>query len=109
MNQGPEIRYELRKLDPHQRRWERIIGQKQGKAFPYVNLLHHCLKKGETQVLKPQLLDSLQVVYDYNLWFPEKRTFNEEVWESERIMKWCINKGGKSPIQFWVIGINLYC
>lgn len=46
--------------------------QKPGTALLYVWLVHHFLKKGGTQTLKLQLLYCLQVLYDYNPWFPSK-------------------------------------
>lgn len=55
----------------------RITGQKPGKALPYVEILHHFLKKEGVQVA--QLLDCLQVIYNYNPWLPEERILDKEV------------------------------
>lgn len=49
-------------------------GQKPGKTLPYVKLVQFFLK-GRAQVLKSQLLHSLQDAYDYNPWFAEKGIF----------------------------------
>ena len=55
----------------------RITGQKPGKALPYIKILRHFLKEEGTQV--SQLLDCLQVIYNYNPWLPEEGTLDKEV------------------------------
>jgi hypothetical protein len=48
---------------------------------PFLSLVHHFLLRGRAQVSKQQLKDYLEVICEYNPWFPEEGTLNEEVWE----------------------------
>lgn len=77
----------------------RITGQKPGKALPYVEILHHFLKKEGVQVA--QLLDCLQVIYNYNPWLPEERILDKEYKiESGKILKRHMKAGQGIPVQF---------
>lgn len=60
------------------------MGQKTREALPSVEL-HTIFYRKEEQVPKLQLVDCLQVVYEYNPCFPEG------VFESKRILKGHIN------------------
>lgn len=65
-----------------EREWgdERKMEHKPEKTLPYIQLGHHLLKKGVTQISKPQQITiCLQIVKDYNPWFPEEGTFR---WKS---------------------------
>lgn len=63
----------MEEWDPSQK--VRRRGQKPEKPFHYVELVHHILGRGGAQ-----LSDCLRVVYDYDPWFPEEGTLNEEGW-----------------------------
>jgi hypothetical protein len=43
--------------------------------------MHHFLLWGGAQVSKQQLKDCLEVICEYNPWFPKEGTLDEEVWE----------------------------
>jgi hypothetical protein len=43
--------------------------------------VHHFLLRGGAQVSKHQLKDCLEVICEYNPWFPEEGTLDKEVWE----------------------------
>jgi hypothetical protein len=47
----------------------------------FFSLVHHFLLQGEARVFKQQLKDCLEVICEYNPWFPEEGTLDEEVWE----------------------------
>lgn len=51
-------------------------GVENRQGLPHVKLMHNFLKKEGSQVLS-QLLCYLQVVYDYNSWFPEEGTLRK--------------------------------
>jgi hypothetical protein len=54
--------------------------QNQCRVQPFLSLMHF-LSQGGARVSKQQLKDCLEVICEYNPWFPEEGTLDEEVWE----------------------------
>lgn len=59
--------------------------QQQGGGFALCLTSASFLEQGGTQLLKLQLLNCLQIVYDCNSWFPEEGILDEAAWD--RIQK----------------------
>jgi hypothetical protein len=64
--------------------------------------MHHFLLEGGARVSKQQLKDCLEVICEYNPWFPEEGTLDEEVWERA-----CKNvekayRQEKLSVHFWI-------
>jgi tRNA G26 N,N-dimethylase Trm1 len=57
------------------------MGQNQCRVQPFLSLVHHFLLRVGVEVSKQQLKDCLEVICEYNLWFPEEATLDEEAWE----------------------------
>jgi hypothetical protein len=55
------------------------MGQNQCRVQPFLSLVHYFLLLGGAQVSKQQLKDYVEVICEYNPWFREEGTLDEEV------------------------------
>jgi hypothetical protein len=79
------------------------MGQNECRVQLFLSFVHHFLLWGGALVSKQQLKDCLEVISEYNPWFPEEGTLDEEVWEQARKnVEKAYRQGEKIPIHFWI-------
>jgi hypothetical protein len=77
------------------------MGQNQCRVQLFLSLIHHFLLRGGTQVSKQQVKDCLDVICEYNTWFPEEAILDEEFWEQAcKNVEKAYRQGEKIPVHF---------
>jgi len=80
------------------------MGQSNSKASGFVALIHHFLKEYGAKVTKQSIEKCLETVVEYNPWFLEEGSLDEETWVrvKNNVLK-AMRQGETIPLDFWPI------
>lgn len=85
----------------------RVMGQV--TSSPYVSILKHLLKMHGASVSRGDLEACIEVIKEYNPWFPDEGTLDLENWVRirENVEK-AFRQGERIPVRFWSIWSLIY-
>ena len=73
------------------------------KPHHFSTLLHHLFKAQGLLVLHQRIEAYLQTVVEHNPWFPDKDSFDLEIWHrvKENVKPFTKQREKKNPVDFW--------
>lgn len=88
--------------------YNRVMGQC-SSTEPYLQMLQHLLRIHGVKVNVSDLMKCVQLVHEYNPWFPEEGTVDPEVWLRARSnVEKAWRQGERIPIRFWSVWMVIY-
>jgi hypothetical protein len=73
----------------------------QSPAFSFISASFFIMRRSSS--FQTMLKDCLEVICEYNPWFPEEGTLDEEVWDQAcKNVEKAYRQGEKIPVHFWI-------